>query len=411
MMPTRIRSRPSDAYLTAGICFCIQALGVGAYIAFGVFFNPLMETFGWSRALIAGASSLAFFMMGVFAVAVGRLNDRFGPRPIMTVTALFLGLGCVLMARLSAPWELYLFYGVIFGMGGSSIDVIALTTVTRWFSHRRGFMTGIVKVGTGAGQFIIPLSAAWLILHYGWRWSFVVMGVAIASSLIVMAQFLRRDPEAAGILRPSNRPVAVEASGMPPDIPLARALRMPQLWTICLMNLFLVFCLLIVMMHIVPHARDLGVEPLKAAGVLSTIGAVSMLGRFCSGVAIDRRSSRTVMAASFLLLLASLVWLQFANRTWMLYAFAVVYGLAHGGFFTAISPIVAEFFGIRFHGTLFGLVVFFGTAGGAIGPLLAGYLFDHSGSYQSTFWIITAMAMISCALLFSLKPLKSAMPS
>jgi MFS family permease len=346
-------------------------------------------------------------MMGVFGMLAGRLNDRFGPRPIMIVTALLMGLGCILMARLSAPWELYLFYGVIFGMGGSSIDVIALTTIARWFSHNRGFMTGVVKVGTGAGQFIIPLAAGWLILHYGWRWSFVVIGVVITSCLIVMSYFLKRDPEAAGIAPPVSQPAAAKPTSVAPvDVPLSSALRTVQLWTICLMNLFLVFCLLIVMMHIVPHARDLGVAPLKAAGVLSTIGAISMLGRFCGGMVIDRRSSATVMAVSFFLLLVSLVWLQVSDRTWMLYAFAVVYGLAHGGFFTAISPIVAEFFGIRYHGTLFGIVVFFGTAGGAIGPLMAGYLFDHSGSYQSTFRVITVMALVSCALLFSLKPFK-----
>jgi MFS family permease len=409
-MPIRSSSHRSLACLTAGICFSIQALGVGTYIAFGVFFNPLMETFGWSRAVIAGASSLAFLMMGVFGVLAGRLNDRFGPRPIMIVTALLMGLGCILMARLSAPWELYLFYGIIFGMGGSSIDVIALTTVARWFTHRRGFMTGVVKVGTGAGQFIIPLAAGWLILHYGWRMSFVVIGVVITSSLIIMARFLSRDPEAAGIAPPVSQPATTKTTlAAPLDIPLSSALRTVQLWTICLMNLFLVFCLLIVMMHIVPHARDLGVAPLKAAGVLSTIGAISMLGRFCGGMVIDRRSSGTVMAVSFFLLLASLVWLQFSDRTWMLYAFAVVYGLAHGGFFTAISPIVAEFFGIRFHGTLFGIVVFFGTAGGAIGPLMAGYLFDLSGSYQSTFRIITVMALVSCALFFSLKPFKKSL--
>jgi MFS family permease len=409
-MPIRSSSHRSLACLTAGICFSIQALGVGTYIAFGVFFNPLMETFGWSRAVIAGASSLAFLMMGVFGVLAGRLNDRFGPRPIMIVTALLMGLGCILMARLSAPWELYLFYGIIFGMGGSSIDVIALTTVARWFTHRRGFMTGVVKVGTGAGQFIIPLAAGWLILHYGWRMSFVVIGVVITSSLIIMARFLSRDPEAAGIAPPVSQPATTKTTlAAPLDIPLSSALRTVQLWTICLMNLFLVFCLLIVMMHIVPHARDLGVAPLKAAGVLSTIGAISMLGRFCGGMVIDRRSSGTVMAVSFFLLLVSLVWLQFSDRTWMLYAFAVVYGLAHGGFFTAISPIVAEFFGIRFHGTLFGIVVFFGTAGGAIGPLMAGYLFDLSGSYQSTFRIITVMALVSCALFFSLKPFKKSL--
>ena len=406
-MPICPRTHRSYAYLTAAICFCIQAFGVGTYIAFGVFFTPLMETFGWSRAAIAGASSLAFFVLGVFGVLVGRLNDRFGPRPIMTVTALLLGVGCMLMGRLTNLWELYLYYGIVFGMGISAIDVIALTTVTRWFTLRRGFMTGLVKVGTGAGQFAIPLAAGSLILLYGWRWSFVIIGVVVALILIVLAQFLRRDPEAAGFGPPpiqgtTNHP----APAAPPELPLGQVLRTFQLWTICLMNLFLVFCLMIVMMHIVPHARDLGIPPLKAAGVLSTIGAVSMLGRFAGGMAIDRRGSKAVMAASFFLLLVGLVWLQVADQTWMLYAFAVIYGLAHGGFFTAISPIVAEWFGIQFHGTLFGLVVFFGTSGGALGPLLAGHLFDLSGSYQSTFRIITIMALIAWGLLVSLRPLQ-----
>ena len=268
-------------------------------------------------------------------------------------------------------------------------------------------MTGIVKVGTGAGQFAIPLAAGGLILLYGWRWSFVILGGSVALILLSLSQFLHRDPEAARLRSASTRVDAIEPpSALPVDFSLSQALRTLQLWTICLMNLFLVFCLMIILLHIVPHARDLGVSPLKAAGVLSTIGGVSMLGRFTSGMVIDRRGSKTVMARCFFLLLIGLVWLQFADRTWMLYAFAVVYGLAHGGFFTAISPIVAEFFGIRYHGTLFGLAVFFGTTGGSVGPLLAGHLFDHSGSYQSTFRIITVMALIAWGLLLSLQPLK-----
>jgi MFS family permease len=183
-------------------------------------------------------------------------------------------------------------------------------------------------------------------------------------------------------------------------------MRTLQFWTICLLNLLLVFGLMSVMLHIVPHARDLGLPPMRAAGVLSTIGAVSMLGRFLSGLAIDRWGSKPVMAFCFILLLAALAWLQLAHRLWMLYCFAVVYGLAHGGFFTAISPLVAEWFGIRFHGALFGVVVFFGTTGGAVGPLMAGWLFDLSGSYRATFQIITAVAIVAWGLLLSLKPVK-----
>jgi MFS family permease len=411
-MPNQSPQLFSYAYLIAAICFSIQALGVGTYIAFGVFFNPLMEEFGWSRAATAGASSTAFLTMGIFGVVVGRFNDRFGPRLLMSIAALLLGLGCILMAQLTALWQLYLFFGIIFGMGLSAIDVIALTTIARWFSHRRGFMTGIVKVGTGAGQFVIPLVAGSLILLYGWRWSIAIIGIGISVILVLMAQLLRRDPNALGL---KSRPAAGTGShSAAPEIdvglPLARVFRGVQLWTICLVNLFTVFCLMIIMLHIVPHARDSGIPPIQAAGVLSTIGAVSMLGRFISGLVIDRWGGKTVMSVCFLLLLGDLVWLQFADQPWMLYLFATLYGLAHGGLFTAISPLVAEWFGIRNHGTLLGLVVCFGTIGGAAGPLLAGHLFDLSGSYQLTFRIVTAMALIAWALLLSLRPVKADAP-
>jgi MFS family permease len=378
---------------------------VGTYIAFGVFFNPLMEEFGWSRAAIAGASSTAFLSMGIFGVLVGRLNDSFGPRRLMSAAAVLLGLGCVLTGRLTTLWELYLYYGIIFGMGLSAIDVIALTTIARWFSHRRGFMTGIVKVGTGAGQFAIPLAASALILLYGWRWTIAIIGAVVAVILVLMAQLLRRDPEALG---PKSKPRADMHSPAAPaaalSLPLERVFRTVQFWTICMLNFFLVSCLMVVLLHIVPHARDSGIPPVLAAGVLSTIGGVSMLGRFASGLVIDRKGSKAVMGICFVLLLGDLAWLQFADRLWMFYLFGAVYGLAHGGFFTAISPLVAEWFGIHSHGTLFGIVVCFGTLGGAAGPLLAGRLFDLSGSYQSTFWILIALAIVAWVLLLSLRP-------
>jgi len=398
----------SYAYLITAICFSIQALGVGTYISFGVFFNPLMEEFGWSRAAIAGAASAAFFSMGLFGVMVGRLNDTFGPRRLMSVAALLLGLGCVLMGRLTTLWELYLYFGIIFGMGFSAIDVIALTTIARWFSHRRGFMTGIVKVGTGAGQFAMPLAASGLILLYGWRWTIAIIGSVVACILLLMAQLLHRDPSAFGVkTMPETGKGNFPSPATVPSLPLSRVFRTVQFWTICLLNLFLVFGLMVIMLHIVPHVRDSGIPPIQAAGVLSTIGAVSMLGRFVSGLVIDKRDSKTVMNVCFLLLLGALVWLQFAHRLWMFYFFGVVYGLAHGGFFTAISPLVAEWFGIHSHGTIFGIVACFGTTGGAVGPLLAGHLFDLSGRYQSTFLILTALALVSWGLLISLRPART----
>ena len=393
-------------YIIAAVCFSIQAVGIGTHVAFGVFFNPLMDAFGWSRAFISGASSVAFLIMGFFGVLVGRLNDRFGPRKLMTVTALLFGTGLMLMSQMTAKWQLYLFYGLICGLGLSSVDVIALTTIARWFARKRGTMTGIVKVGTGAGQFTIPLVAGILITTFGWRSAYVVIGAADLVILVAIAQLLKKDPD------DHNAPTVPKASSLPATetmgVSFHQALRTYQLWLICLANAVMLFCLIVIMIHIVPHARDMGLNMARAAGVLSTIGGVSMIGRFATGFAIDRVGSKRMMICYFLLLIGDLLWLQTADTTWKIYLFACFYGLAHGGFFTTISTLVAELFGIRAHGALFGLVAFWGTVGGAIGPTLAGYLYDTTGTYTHAFWIITAMAAVGCGLVTSLRPLKHA---
>jgi MFS family permease len=400
----------SYGILITAVCFSIQAVGIGIYVAYGVFFNPIMAEFGWSRAVLSGASSIAMFIMGLFGILVGRLNDRFGPRKLMTGTAVLMGAGLMLTAQTTTVWQLFFFYGVIFGMGTSSVDVIALTTVARWFPLKRGWMTGIVKVGTGAGQFTFPLLATLLIAGYGWRRAFMILGIIALVTLVALAQLLKRDPE--DISSPDPKPNR-QVSATPATrirlsdegISLHAALRTFQLWILCLVNLFLVFGLMVVIVHIVPHARDIGLIPSQAAGVLSTIGAISMAGRLATGFVLDRTGGKRIMIICFILLISDLLWLQAADRFWMLYLFAGIYGIAHGGFYTAISPLVAEIFGTRSHGAIFGIVAFFGTCGGAAGPILAGYIFDVSAGYSIAFWMITGMALIGLTLLSLLKPL------
>jgi MFS family permease len=169
--------------------------------------------------------------------------------------------------------------------------------------------------------------------------------------------------------------------------------------------LAILICLLTVMVHIVPYAQEMNVSPTRAASVLSTIAGVSMAGRFVSGIAIDRVGSKRVIIFCFILLIAGLLWLQIATELWMLYLFAVVYGVAHGGFFTAFSPLIAEFFGIKFHGALFGITMFSGNLGGASGPVMAGYIFDITGAYAGAIWICTAVSILGFLLVVLLKPL------
>lgn len=389
-------------YYIIAACAGIQAIGIGTYIAFGVFFKPLLAEFSWSRAMLSGAHSLAFLISGGLGILVGRLTDRFGPRLLMTAAGLFFGSSLILLSTIHAPWQLYLYYSFFFGIGLSGVDVIALNTTARWFVRRRGVMTGIVKMGTGFGQMLIPFIANILIANLGWRMSYAVIGGTSLILLVLIAQVLRHDPYRMGLF-PDNsgteNPGSEFHDGKRSFWEVARG---KTFWTIFFANLSACFCLMSVMAHIVPHAIDMEISPKASASILSTIGGASIVGRFCIGSAIDRIGNRRSMILCFILLILMLLWLQASNKLWMFYLFAVIYGLTHGGLFTVISPIVAEYFGIRSHGLLFGVAAFAGTVGGFIGPIFAGSIFDITGSYTIAFWGYVLVAAIGLGLIWSL---------
>jgi MFS family permease len=387
--------------------FIIQGVCIGALFAYGVFFTIFQTEFNWSRAAISGTTSLAFLTMGAVGILAGRLNDRIGPRVLIMISGTSFGLGFLLISRIQALWQLYLLFGILVGIGLSTHDIITLSTVARWFVTRRGMMSGIVKVGTGIGQLFSPLIATTLIAAYGWRNSCLIIGAVVLVILVAVAQVMRRDPDEMGLLpnggsdQPGEQRLDKEYG-----ITLKAAAGMGQFRIMCLAEFVIFFCLLTIIVHIVPYATDLGLPLAAAAGVLATIGGVSIIGRIVMGATIDRIAGKRSLIICFVVLLCGLLWLQVAKETWMLYLFAAIYGFAHGGFFTVVSPTLAELFGMGSHGVLFGSVLFSGTIGGSFGPLLAGRIFDVVGSYQIVFLLLTGLALTGLLLITMLQPLK-----
>ena len=402
-----MKARYFYGYHIVAAGFTIQAVCIGAMFAYGVFFKELQAEFGWSRTTISGASSLAFLIMGAVGILAGRLNDRIGPRVLIVTSAGFLGLGYMLMSRMQSPWQLYVMYGVLAGIGFSTHDVITLSTVARWFVKRRGVMSGIVKVGTGSGQLLGPMIATLLLAVFGWRHSNLIIGAVILVALVAAAQVMRRDPRGMGLLPDGGSDMAGGQAAVAEDqgFSLKESVRMKQFWIICMAEFAVLCCLLTIVVHIVPYARDLGLAPAYAAGVLSTIGGVSILGRIVMGVACDRIGGRRALIICLIVLFCSFIWLQLATEAWMLFIFAVIYGFAHGGFFTVVSPMVAELFGTGSHGLLFGIILFSGTLGGAVGPLMAGRTFDITGSYQMVFLVLSVLTLIGFVLMIMLRPI------
>jgi MFS family permease len=399
-------SRFFYGYVIVLVSFALQILGWGLFNSLGVFFKPIIAEFAWSRALISSAISFCIICFGITGILQGRLSDRFGPRIIMTAGGILLGGGYLLMSQVATVWHLYLFCSLLIGLGISGTDVVLLSTTARWFVKRRGMMIGIIKVGTGVGMLIMPLVINGLITAYGWRTAFVVLGATILFFYCSGSQFLVRDPGKMGLAPDGGKhghpfDQAAPEGGMT----LQEAVRTVQFYIICCSYLLVFFCVSIILMHIVSHAIDLGIAPVNAATVLSVVGGASIVGRFVMGGAGDRIGNKAALVICFVCLVSSLVWLQLADRLWMLFLFAIVYGFAHGGFYALIAPLIAELFGTRSHGVILGIVLFASAIGGAGGPVTAGYLFDITGSYGMVFGILTGMGIAGLIAALTLKPI------
>ncbi|MBI4284716.1 MAG: MFS transporter [Chloroflexi bacterium] len=385
-------------YVIVIAAFLVIAVQMGSLNSFGVFLEPVLDEFGWTRAMTSGAFSLAYILMIFFQLVAGRLNDRLGPRRLLTFSGIVSGAGYALMSQVNTGWQLYLFYGVIVSLGFSASFIPLISTVTRWFVRRRSTMTGIVLTSIGVGTMLMPVLAGWLITSYDWRTSFVGIG-ALALAVTVMAgQFLKRDPQSMG-LSPYGADAVTHNAPHQVDkgFTVAEAIRTRRLWILAATFFCLGFPVYAILVHIVIYATGLGIPDIRAVSIVSIIGGLNIAGRLFMGNTADRIGNRQTMMASMGVMLASLIWLQFANQLWMLYLFAVVFGFTYSVTLLE-SPMVAELFGIKAHGTLLGVVDGGLTLGGVVGPVLAGYIYDVTGSYQIGFMACAVVAALGLVL-------------
>ena len=175
---------------------------------------------------------------------------------------------------------------------------------------------------------------------------------------------------------------------------------------LCFAYLTIFFCANTVIIHITPHLVDIGFSTSFAAIVIAIIGGTSIFGRVAMGITVDKIGSKRALLVCFIVFIVALSGLQMATTTLTLSIFGVVYGFCHGGFFALISPTVAEFFGTRYHGLILGIVIFSGSVGGAVGPLVTGHIFDTTDSYRTAFLLLLSLAITGFILILSSGPAK-----
>ncbi len=395
-------------YVVVASAFIVMLLAYGVRTSFGVFFKPMSTEFDWTRALTSGAVTVSMLTQGLWGIYMGRINDRIGSRWVITLCCFFLGVGFLLLSLTHYSWQLYVFYGLIVGVGMGGVFVALVSTVARWFVKKRGAMTGIVLAGIGVGTLTVAPLSNWLITAYGWRLSYIVVGGLVLVIGIGAAQFLKRDPTRMGLVpygqnERKEQIISTDARGLS----FREAVFTRQFWMVAISFACLGYTTFTITVHLVPHITDLGISASIAAVILSVTGGVQSLGGEVMGIFADRIGSKRIILISFVLVSASLFWLVSLTAALLFFLFAVIYSYGIGGGTAMESTIVAELFGLKSHGLILGVISFGFTVGGAIGPVITGYLFDVTGSYQLGFLICGSLGIAGFILTALIRPIRT----
>ena len=401
--PPEDRARLNYGWTIVVASSLVLLVSFGILLCYGLFLNPLVEEFGWSRAAISGAYSLSSVIAGTFGVLAGLVTDRLGPRVVVTVSGLLLGAACVLMYFVSSLWELYLFYGILGGIGMSGMWVPPLSTVARWFNDRRSMATGIVLSGMTIGQVILPPIVSHLILAVGWRRSYLFLGIMALAVILVAAQLLRKDPRNEA----SSPSKADAADGHRPaaGLTLGGAVRTQPFWTLSAVFFLVGMSAFGLLIHLAPRVISVGQSEVNASNVLAITGAVGIPGSFLLGGLLGHHiGDRKAFMVGLGLVVAALLSFLLTHQLWALYVCGVIFGAGMSGMTVAESPMVAGLFGLGHHGSIYAATGIGYTMGGAMGPLLFGVTFDATGSYNLAISLSVGFAVVALLLLGVLRP-------
>lgn len=375
--------------------------------SFGVLLLPVITEFGWSRSEAILGYSLSTIVYGPLAIIMGRLTDKLGPRKVVTVFGSFLGISYLLMSQISALWQFQLNYALLVAIGTSTISIPIMATIVRWFVRRRGLMVGIVQAGLGLGGVIFAPLTAWLILAYGWRSSYAILGAIALIGFIAAGLFLKRDPRDVGQLpdgaREITTPVKEEHSEhiTPRGISIREAIRTRQFWIIAGLNFSFGYCRSAFTPHTAAYVQDKGFSLIDGANVVAALTVSSILGRVVMGRVADIIGNKAALLISEALTPVSLALALISGDLRGLYIFGIIFGFGWGAQAVLRFTVASEAFGVSSIGALMGILGLAESVAAAFGAYLTGYIFDIAGNYQPAFWlgIVIAIAGIILAIL------------
>nr|WP_043829929.1 MFS transporter [Roseomonas aerilata] len=408
-------------WVMVALTFLVSLSSAGAMGILGALLLPLQRETGWETATISGALALRLLLFGLMAPFAAAILARYGLARTIAAALALVVLGCLLSMGMTQAWQLWLFWGVMTGLGtGMTALVLGATVANRWFVQRRGLVLGMLTAANATGQLAFLPLAAWLATNQGWRVA-MAPGLTVCAVAAVLALLLMRDrPSDLGLTAygeaPGTAPVPAAAAGNPIRNALGAlggASREPIFWI-----LFASFAICgistagIIQTHFIPLCVDFGMAEVEAASVLAMMGAFDFVGTIASGWLSDRYDSRKLLFWYYGLRGLSLLFLPMS--TFSLYGlsiFAVFYGLDWIATVPPTVKLAGQAFGRERAPMVFGWIFTGHQLGAAAAALGAGLSRDAFATYLPAFYIAGAACLVAALLVLGARPRPAVKPA
>ena len=387
----------------AGLLWLSALLWLHSYGAYVVL---LQADFGWSKTVLGIAFAMTRIESGILGPLQGWLVDRFGPRIMLSIGTLIFGIGFMLFAGIDSLLGFYLTFALMAlgsGVGGFGTVVVS---VVNWFSRHRAKALAITQLGMSVGGLSVPL-IVWCLEAFGWRATAFYSGVAVLLVGLPLVQVFRHRPEEKGE-RPDGIPLDPDGPGSRAfglagrDYTAREAMRTWTFWLISVGHAAALLSVSSIMVHLVPHLTEgLGYSLALSGLALALVTGFLLVGQVAGGYLGDRFNKRLICTLCMIGHGVALLLIAWASSPLAVVAFAALHGLAWGVRGPQMMALRADYFGPTSFGTIIGFSSLVVMLGMALGPVIAGYMADVTGGYESAFTLL-ALCCLGGSLCFFL---------
>jgi sugar phosphate permease len=406
MTASRVEVRPRwhYAFVVAAVTFGVILVTAGVRAAPGALILPLQGEFGWSRGSISLAVAVSILAYGLGAPIAGGLIDRFGPRRLAVAGCALIAAGLLPMLFMTQEWQLFLFWGLVVGVGTGAVGgVLGATVAARWFRAQRGLVVGLFAAASSMGQLIFLPSLVAVISTSGWRTAIAAMAIAVLVAALPALVFLRDRPADVG-LQPygddgSAEAADAELADAASGVTLRVATRTRDFWLLAASFFVCGYTSNgLIGTHLIPHAVEHGFSEATAASAVGLMGLMNVVGTLASGWLTDRYDNRKLLAAYYSFRALSIVFLPVILAIPELFLFAIVYGL---DWIATVPPTVnltTRLYGRAHLGTIYGWIFCSHMVGAALAAYLGGVVHDALGDYTTMFLSAGMLGFIAAAM-------------